>query len=1049
MVRLSTIQTNFTAGELSPLLYARTDLAKYTNGAKKLLNAVVQPHGGVTRRPGTRFVAKVKNSNKQVRLAPFRFSTEQAYILEFGERYLRFFRDGGAIVAADVGTSITNGAFDADISGWTDLSTGSAAIGHEFVGEQVEGTLGAAHATSYLMGDGFADARHIGLKFPNGADGSVAEVTVEVNAVTVALNAVARLYTDASGQPGVPVGGDSDTLALDSSGEKTFVWSASAPVLTAGTRYWVVLSDVSGGSGRVELKVANDQGGDFESGRHDTITSIDDASGTFDAAHEWRIRVLVRPGDAEGVMALEGAAGSVAVAEQQVSVEDPGVEHLLAFRILGSPGDVVRLRLGTASGGADLIDDFRAYPGWHIVSFTTAAAAAYVQFRNERDKTVHVDDVAILDAAAVELPSPFAASELFALKFAQSADLLYIAHRDHVPRRLERRGHGAWSLVDVDFGDGPYLDENITGTTFVPGASSGLGISLTASATDGINADRGFLTTDVGRAVRLKHGSTWGWATIVEYLGPMQVRIDVRSNFGGTSAVTAWRLGAWSGSTGYPTCVTFHEQRLCWAGERNRPQTFRASKSNDFENMAPTTSDGTVEDDSALNYAIGANEVNAIRWMSSGRSLVLGTTGGTWPVRANSLDDPLTPTNVQIKRANTFGGADVAPIEVGDVVVYLSPSARKFRELAFLVERDNFAAPDLTILAEHVTGPGIVQMAYTPEPYGVLWAVRSDGGLIALTYEREHDVVSWHGHRVGGVFTGDAPKVESAAAIPAPDGSHSQLWLTVRRTFGGATTRCIEYVDRFLPDEADPADGYFLDCGLSLDDPKPVAAASNADPVILTVPGHGFSNGDLVDVSGISGMSELNGNRYTVAAATADTFALSAIDGTGFGVYASGGEVRKAVSSISGLDHLEGETVRLVTDGTVHPDRTVVSGSVSLASPASRVHAGLGYDTEIETLRFDGPAIGGTAQGKTKRIDRVVLRLHRSRGGKAGPDPASLDDLELSSGDPTPAGVLFSGDREMAFPSGFGADGHVLVRQDEPLPFTLLGIVTHIDVAAR
>lgn len=1049
MTRISTIQTNFTAGELSPLLYARTDLAKYANGAKTLVNMIAQPHGGVTRRPGTRFVAAVKDRTKPVRLAPFQFSTEQAYILEFGGGYVRFFRNEGAITAQSVSAVIGNGGFDTDISGWVDNSTGAASISHAFVGEDEAGTFEAAHATGYVFGDSVADARNVGLKFPNSAAGSVVRVTVDVNAVSSAFNAVARIYTDSAGQPGTQVGGDSDTLAMNVTGERSFTWSSGAPSLSGGADYWVILSDISGASGQIELKVANDQGVAFESGRHDTIASLDDATGTFSASHEWKIAILVRPDGAEGVLALNGATGETAVAEQAIAISESGTEHLLAFRVRGAPGDAVRVRIGTASGGSDLVDDFRALPGWHLVAFSTGAATAYLQFRNTRANTVHVDDVALVDDVPVELPTPYAVGELFSLKFAQSADVLYIAHPDHAPLRLERRGHMAWSLAEIDFTDGPYLAENTGTTTLTPGAATGLGVTLTASAVDGINAGRGFREADIGRPVRLKHGANWGWGTIIEYVSATEVKIDVRADFGGTGAVSAWRLGAWSTGTGYPTCVTFHEQRLCWAGERDRPQTFRASKSNDFENMAPTAGDGAVEDDSALNYAIGANQVNAILWMSSGRSLVLGTTGGTWPVRANSLDDPLTPTNVQIKRANTFGGADVAPIEVGDVVVYLSPTARKFRELAFLVERDNFAAPDLTILAEHVTRSGIVQMAYAPEPYGTLWAVRADGMLIALTYEREHDVVSWHRHRIGGVLDGGAPRVESVAAIPAPDGAHTQTWIAVKRTVNGVTRRFIEFIDGYLPDDGDPEDGYFVDCGLSLDDPKAITGATRANPVVLSVPGHGFTNGDSVDVSGVSGMSELNGNRYTVAGAATDTFALSGTDGTAYTAYAAGGQVRKAVGSVSGLDHLDGETVTVVADGAVHADGEVVSGTINLDVPASRVHAGYGYDSEIETLRLDAPARDGTAQGKTKRIDHVVLRLHRSRGGKAGPDAAHLDDIERASGDATADGELFSGDREMAFPAGYGTDAHVLVRQDQPLPFTLLAIMARADIAAR
>ncbi|MBO6782240.1 MAG: hypothetical protein JJ899_03065, partial [Alphaproteobacteria bacterium] len=278
---------------------------------------------------------------------------------------------------------------------------------------------------------------------------------------------------------------------------------------------------------------------------------------------------------------------------------------------------------------------------------------------------------------------------------------------------------------------------------------------------------------------------------------------------------------------------------------------------------------------------------------------------------------------------------------------------------------------------------------------------------------------------------------------------YSQVWLVVRRTVGGSEKRCIEHIDRFPADTADAADGYFLDCGLSLDDPRTVTGATKADPVVLSVPAHGFSDGDLVDVADVTGMSELNGNRYTVASSTAETFALFGVDGTEFGAYASGGQVRKAVSAVAGLEHLDGETVSVVADGLVHADATVSSGSLSLEAPASRVHAGYGYPTEIETLRFEGRSPNGTVQARTKRIDHVTLRLHRSRGGRAGPDPGTLDDIELASGASITGAALFSGDRAMAFPAGFGIDGRVVVRQDEPLPFTLLGVIVNIDVAAR
>ena len=105
MSRVSSIQTNFTAGELSQDLHGRIDIAKYKNGADTLENFIIQPHGGIVRRPGTRFVKEVKTSSAKTRLIPFEFSTTQAYCIEVGNLYMRFYKDQGAIL--ETGQNIT------------------------------------------------------------------------------------------------------------------------------------------------------------------------------------------------------------------------------------------------------------------------------------------------------------------------------------------------------------------------------------------------------------------------------------------------------------------------------------------------------------------------------------------------------------------------------------------------------------------------------------------------------------------------------------------------------------------------------------------------------------------------------------------------------------------------------------------------------------------------------------------------------------------------------------------------------------------------------
>ena len=106
--------------------------------------------------------------------------------------------------------------------------------------------------------------------------------------------------------------------------------------------------------------------------------------------------------------------------------------------------------------------------------------------------------------SAYEISTPYLEAELFDLKFAQSADVMYITHPEHEVEKLSRTGHTSWTLTDVDFTKGPMQDANTTTTTLNPGATAiGTGVSLAASAVAGINSGSGFLSTDVGRFVLL------------------------------------------------------------------------------------------------------------------------------------------------------------------------------------------------------------------------------------------------------------------------------------------------------------------------------------------------------------------------------------------------------------------------------------------------------------------------------------------------------------------------------------------------------------------
>jgi hypothetical protein len=154
-----------------------------------------------------------------------------------------------------------------------------------------------------------------------------------------------------------------------------------------------------------------------------------------------------------------------------------------------------------------------------------------------------------------------------------------------------------------------------------------------------------------------------------------------------------------------------------------------------------------------------------------------------------------------------------------------------------------------------------------------------------------------------------------------------------------------------------------------------------------------------------------------------------------------------ATSTVTGLDHLEGETVSILADGSVRPNETVSSGSITVDGPQfTKAAVGIAFNSDLETLRFEAGSADGTAQGKTKRISSATVRLYRTIGLLVGPDADNLDrepfrDSSMAMDEPV---ALFTGDKEIPFPKGWNKDGRVYIRQNQPLPMTVLAIIPRI-----
>jgi hypothetical protein len=522
-----------------------------------------------------------------------------------------------------------------------------------------------------------------------------------------------------------------------------------------------------------------------------------------------------------------------------------------------------------------------------------------------------------------------------------------------------------------------------------------------------------------------------------------------------------WRLGAFSSATGFPSSVCFHEDRLCFNGTGTIRNYIYASNSGDYENFAPSDSSGTVVASNGFALGINSSDSDAGRWLTSDdKGLVIGASSGEFVMKPANPNEALSALNVKIVRASAYGSAEVQALQLGKSSLFIQRGGRKVRELSYFYDVDGFRAPELSEIAEHITGAGITCVAVQRIPQQILWMVREDGALIGMTYERDGDGlrIGFHHHVLGGVsdVIGSDAVVESVTVIPTPDGTSEDVWLSVKRYINGSTTRYIEYLTQTFNDQIEQEDGFFVDCGLTYDAPKTVTGITKANPGVVTITGHGFSNGDEVVFKNVYGMTEVNDETYTVTNKTANTYELydndgNAIDTSGFGTYISGGECRKKVSTITGLSHLEGETVTICADGAKQASQVVSAGAISLPTSACTVHVGYGYTSQASLLRLEAGAQDGTSLGKIRRINRASFMLHRTLGLKVGTD---FDDLETiafrKQSDPMGrATPLFSGIKNLAIKSSDDTENYLCMEVSDPVPATILAVMPQLETQDR
>jgi len=1015
-------QLSFAAGEVNPSIYGRADLQKFDSACRTLKNMIVHVEGGASNRAGLEYIGAVHDSTETTRLIRFRFNTEQTYILEFSDFFFRVIKDQAYVMhSADTVTAATRA-------------------------NPCVVTIGAH---SYVVGQEVFIKDVVGM--------------TELNNIFYRIRAVAATTISLEDIYGTAI--DSSAFTTYSSGgtvEVTPIFATPFPQADLAKLKFTQNADT--------LTVVHpDHNGIYDITRtaHDvwTVSQVDFTSQTSAPT-----TVAATPSTANTGFVRNYVVTAVndTTGEESVASSSNNADHDLA-------ADATRTN--------DVAWDDVAGVTWKI----------------------YCDDNASGVFGFIGNASTNAFSDNF---ITPSYDVTPPENKKPI-------------FVFEDF--------VITGAT----QASPCVLTITAGGRTPVVGDQVDVSAVVGMTEL--NGNTYFVKAATSTTIDLEDKTGTSLNSTGFTPYSSAGVAKVSEQNKSPRCVTYHQQRRIFAGPDDTPSTFYTTRVGLFANMNVST---VTQADDAITFNVVADDVNEIRDIKSQKDLFLFTSSGIFRITTGeSL--VFSQTNISSEEQESWGVSDIEALKVGQSFLYVQDGERVVRDLQDTIEANGFSGDDLTLLAKHLFKERkIVEWAYARDPDSVIWCVMDDGTVNALTYLRKHQIWAWTHHVTDGLF-------KSIAAIPETTSEYGVYFVverTIEGTTGSAST--MKYVERLKNrDVLDIKDSFFVDSGLSLDVPITISGATAASPVVVTATAHGLADADFIDIAEVEGMTELNGNRYKIGNKNTNSFELfnrtqsvytitaasradpceitigththtegqqitisgvvgmtelngntyqvntvtsttvtlksiagvgtdssgfttyvsggkaeidADIDGSAFTAYTTGGEARLVATTLSGLQHLEGESVSVLADGgTVHnpldadlTTKTVSGGAITIADGASRVHIGLPYTSDLENIGVDLTSLNGfgDALARKKTIPTVKIRVQDSAGIRIGPNADELEPYKPEGVEANEGPTLLNQVIEKTMLNVYDHDGTVFIRQIGPLPMTILSLLPEVQV---
>lgn len=662
------------------------------------------------------------------------------------------------------------------------------------------------------------------------------------------------------------------------------------------------------------------------------------------------------------------------------------------------------------------------------------------------------------------LVTPYDHEDLFDIDYTQSADTLTVTCVGYDAKEITRTDHNAWTITDITFAPQIAAPSGSSGSPAVGGAAT-WNYKITALNEETLEESLPESVT-VGSAATPLSSTNKITFNIAAVTGASKYNIYRLQNgiYGFIGSTTLSGAGAFvdtnldpdlgdtpqsfrdplADTNNEPGAVIYHKQRRIFGGSNANPNTHYGTQTGNYYNMNVSS---PIKDSDAYTLALASNTVNRIRYFISMRDLVILTNDSAWAVRPGSDSAVITATAEQVQQSE-LGSAKVKPIVAIDTILFVEDGGGKVYDMGYEYNADQYRGTELSLLASHLfQGYQITDWCFAKKPFSVAWCVRNDGMMLGLTYLKQEQIIGWHQHDTLGKF-------KSVASVQ--EGQEDAVYMIVERTVNGTTRKYIERMHSrfFLPNVED---AFFVDSGLTLDTWNTNATSKMTlsggtnwtvdESLTLTENGtlSPFKTSDIgktfiIRVFNTDGtikkrvkLQVTARSSGTVVTVKPKTLVPTELRGVATTYWA------RAVTELSGLEHLEGETISILADGNVLPQKVVENGIVDLEKPYAKIHAGLPYTSLIELLDIDIQELGQQTYSKPKSVSEVDVSYVDSRGGFLANDIDSkfyeIVQRKVADADyPIP---LQTGRKRIAISPRTDTVGHLAFKQEDPLPITI------------